>query len=143
MSRKKTFDERVKRTRSCHVWIGANNGGYGEMRHPETRKLVKAHRYAWSLVNGPILTGLVLHHTCHNKLCVRVSHLQLMTKSEHVKLHRLICKQGHVIADPNVYYTTYSTTGRVLRRCKICHLDRVHAYRKAKRDGKQAVLVSA
>ena len=46
---------------------------------------IGAHRYAWSLVNGPIPKGLQINHTCDNGRCVRIEHLWLGTQSENIK----------------------------------------------------------
>lgn len=37
--------------------------------------MLKAHRVAWELANGPIPDGLLVCHRCDNRKCVRVDHL--------------------------------------------------------------------
>ena len=49
---------------------------------------VYAHRYLWEKENGPVPPYSDLHHTCENKICIRLSHLKVMTKDEHGEEHR-------------------------------------------------------
>lgn len=58
----------------CWDWIGSkNNYGYGEFGF--RRKVVKAHRFSYELVNGPIPKGAVLMHSCDRPCCVNPNHL--------------------------------------------------------------------
>lgn len=72
---------------SCWLWTGTINktDGYGRFHvngeHPN------AHRWAYEHLTGINLRGLVLHHKCSNRHCVRISHLEAMTLAEHTKLH--------------------------------------------------------
>lgn len=65
----------------CLVWQGSLAGdGYGTVAHNGER--VKAHRYAWERVNGPIPEGMVIDHKCWNRACVNVAHLRLATPAQ-------------------------------------------------------------
>ena len=65
----------------CHLWNGAlNDQGYGRLR--VEGRLVRAHRYAWERTNGPIPEGVYVDHICHNRACVRDSHLRLATHAQ-------------------------------------------------------------
>jgi hypothetical protein len=79
----------------------------------------KAHRVAYQREVGPIPPGMVIHHVCGEPRCVNVEHMQLVTRAEHVRLHRVIdgrCQRGHDMTDPaNVYVTP---DGR--RNCRTC-----------------------
>ena len=43
--------------------------------------------YVWTLFNGPIPEGYVIHHKDHNKLNDRLDNLELMLKGEHIRHH--------------------------------------------------------
>jgi len=47
----------------------------------------KYHHYVWENVNGKIPKGLHIHHKDENKLNNKINNLQLLTNSEHQKLH--------------------------------------------------------
>lgn len=53
-------------------------------------KTWSAYRLAYALWVGDLPTGChsVVHHRCENRLCLRPSHLVLMTKSEHGREHQ-------------------------------------------------------
>ena len=69
---------------ACHKWTGARDAsGYGIARIGDT--LVRAHRYAWSRVNGPIPAGKVICHTCDNPPCVNLDHLWPGTQGENIR----------------------------------------------------------
>lgn len=65
------------------------------------KKSVRAHRWAWELVNGKIPEGLVIDHLCRNRACVAIDHLRVVTQQENIMagLHnidnRSHCNQGH------------------------------------------------
>lgn len=77
----------------CWHWLGSSvfppgypvhrYGCYAETVIP--RRIVKAHRFAWQFINGPIPRGLETDHLCHNKLCVNPSHLEMVTHQENCK----------------------------------------------------------
>ena len=78
------FWDKVDRSGDCWNWIGSvGQDGYGRMKI--NGKLIKAHRYAYVLFNGPIPTGFIIHHLCHNTACVNPDHLVPVTKSWHTQ----------------------------------------------------------
>ena len=85
----------VEKTDGCWLWTGRDFVGNGYARFywgckPIVR--VYVHRFAYFLAYGELDDGLVIHHTCGNKLCVNPDHLQAMTQAEHMlehDLHRL------------------------------------------------------
>jgi len=66
------------------------------------KKSVRAHRWAWELINGKIPTDKVIDHICRNRACVAIDHLRVVTQQENIMagLHnidnRSHCNQGHL-----------------------------------------------
>lgn len=82
--------KRIEVTDSCWNWLGSvANKGYGNIQRTieGRRNRTQAHRYVYEKLVGEIPEGMLLHHTCHNKRCVRPSHLEPMTYSDHSKMH--------------------------------------------------------
>jgi hypothetical protein len=72
----------------CWPWAGkVRPDGYGEVRINKTVKQL-AHRVVYADAHGGKLTdGMVVHHTCENKLCCNPAHLEALTWIEHSQLH--------------------------------------------------------
>lgn len=108
----------------CLLWIAAHTkAGYGNYKHPITKRNVVAHVYAWELVNGPVPDGYQLHHECHVRSCCLPAHLKPVTSAEHRQIHGAEvtqCPQGHPYDEEN---TRVMTWGNGLRSCKACHRD--------------------
>ena len=58
----------------------ANNRGYGSFWNGE--RSLPVHRYAFITFNGPIDDEMDVDHICHNRRCVRPSHLRAATRGE-------------------------------------------------------------
>ena len=103
---------------NCWIWEGyREEDGYGRWMVPgeEKQKCVKAHRFSFFLLYGR-WPDLELDHICHVRECVRQDHLREASRKENA-LNRAqkLCKRGHPLADPNLYYY-----GNGKRRCKMC-----------------------
>jgi hypothetical protein len=127
----------VKRTSECLEWTGATNRGYGQLAGDD-KKVVKAHRLAWSLANGPIPDGLHVLHHCDNPPCCETDptesypegHLFLGTPADNsadkVAKGRARgpaptrCPDKHPYDEANTYVNP--TTGS--RSCRICRQSR-------------------
>ena len=81
-----TFSMRTKRVGDCLVWQAGKNCGYGRIMVDGRSHL--AHRYAWERVNGPIPDGMFIDHICHNRACVDVRHLRVVTQAQNNRNRR-------------------------------------------------------
>lgn len=98
------------------IWIGG--------------KSVKVHVYAWERINGAKPAGCVLHHKDYNKANYFLDNLELMSESDHRRLHAgWVRKNGEWVAKPcnrcllvlplSGFYPRKGYTPSAL--CKSCH----------------------
>ena len=77
------FWNMVEMSPTCWLWRGSTSGGgYGQFRDSDMAsdrpgRMLRAHRYAWILKNGPIPTGTALRSKCGTRTCVRPDHFTL------------------------------------------------------------------
>ena len=138
----------VRADNGCLEWTRCTNtDGYGQIK--VNGKVIKTHRLAWTLANGPIPDGLNVLHHCDNPPCGETEpseeypegHLFLGTVAMNVadrvakgrtrtgmgrhnaaKTH---CPQRHEYTEANTYVNP--TSGG--RGCRACDLGRVHGVR--------------
>ena len=107
----------------CFVWTGCKNKkGYGSVRFQGTTWVV--HRLAWTELRGPIPEGHDVDHTCFNRGCFNVDHLEPVPHEENVRratVNRTHCKNGHEFTPDNIDPGTMRRQGA--RRCLTCYTE--------------------
>ena len=114
------FWNQVKEIDGCWIWQGyLNDDGYGRLRWKS--RLILAHVLAYNLKVGEVPIGLELDHTCRNRACVNVKHLEPVTHKENMcrgiarNTKKAVCKRGHILSGNNLY--TYPSG---YRKCRTC-----------------------
>jgi hypothetical protein len=142
------FWEKVEKTSSCWIWLGAKNKfNYGEFFYKG--KVWKAHRISYLIENGEYDTSLNVAHKCDNPPCVRPDHLFLATQKQNMvdmvekrrhgsgqkimqsydnwlairpnKSKDDLCPRGHEFSDSNTRIRLINN--RYARVCKTCQYD--------------------
>lgn len=120
----------------CILWTGAQNKGYGKLWRDG--KTWGAHRFAWTLKNGPIPDGMVIDHLCRTPLCINPEHMEATSIQVNtlrgisssafnaVKAH---CKRGHEFTPENTYLKASGRSDRPSRHCRTCKPLYLRAYR--------------
>ena len=96
-----------------HLYTKQKSGG-GHYRYDEL-----IHRAVWQYNNGIIPEGYIIHHIDGNKSNNDISNLQLMTGTEHRKLHNRIAKstRTHVCKICGKQFQTTKSTAFVQKYC--------------------------
>ena len=122
----------------CWEWTGGLDvDGYGVFRGEG--RVLRAHRYAWEQVHGPVPVGLVLDHRCHDpqscaggtscphRRCVNPGHLVVLPIRDNVlravpssptvaNAAKSVCVRGHPLSGVNLYIHPKRGT----RHCRAC-----------------------
>ena len=117
--------QRGVRADECWAWLGSTYpAGYG---HSAARRLEPsgyAHRVAYTLLVGPIPSGLTIDHLCRNRGCVNPVHLEPVTHRENtlrspdapaaINARKTHCPKGHPYSGRNLVITKSG------RNCRLC-----------------------
>jgi len=67
----------------CWIYTGkVNNLGYGDFWSDDS--IVGAHRFGYEAQGGVLDPELVVDHTCENRSCIRLEHLEQVTNKENL-----------------------------------------------------------
>lgn len=98
------FWSKVAITPGCWLWLASTDGrGYGQFWSGV--KLIKAHKWAYQQLVGPVPAGMDLDHVkargCAHRTCVNPAHLEPVTRKENIQRGRNAnrekthCAYGH------------------------------------------------
>jgi hypothetical protein len=137
------FWPKVQKSDGCWEWKASKNAaGYGRFSvrlSLDNWATVYAHRFAYTLVVGPIPEGLTLDHLCRNPGCVNPAHLEPVTMRENVmrgnspivrQANQTHCIHGHEFAGDNVYIRKDNGA----RMCRACSARRGRERRQRERS---------
>ena len=94
----------------CWLWTGTTQKGYGAYRPAGKvhRYMLRAHRYAYQRMRGPIPPNQELDHLCRQKRCVNpdhleaVSHLVNVRRGDRVRRDTHCAVRGHLLDKANL-----------------------------------------
>lgn len=81
-----------QKSSNCQIFNGLRffprrDGYYRLRRYPKQHRYKYLHRLVWEFYKGPIPSGYTIHHKNSNKADNRIENLELLSRSEHAKLH--------------------------------------------------------
>jgi len=116
----------------CWIWTGAvfqRRGGYGAVGYEG--RTWRIHRLTYTLLVGPVPSGLVLDHLCRQRLCCNPAHLEPVTQL--INLERGLtgrrkthCTHGHALVGDNLFIRQRGNGERW--ECRTCI--RTHRHRR-------------
>ncbi len=132
--RRKSLAPFIVAENGCWLWQRTTTHGYGHK--PVNGRYVRAHRWAYELLVGPIPEGLELDHLCRDRACINPAHLEPVTRRENAKRGsaglinaarqraKTHCKNGHPFNEAN---TRVNRKG--YRECRACAREKMQRRR--------------
>lgn len=120
----------TKLANGCWRWDGhKDQKGYGGVSVKINGRFrnLRAHRYLYELMVGPVAKELHLDHLCRNPSCVNPAHLEPVTPRENtmrgvgptkVNAEKTHCLRGHPLSGDNVYRKPGTPNWRQCRKCQ-------------------------
>lgn len=115
----------------CWIWTASTVNGYGQFG--SGGRTVRAHRFAYELLIGPIPDGMHLDHLCQTPPCVNPAHLEPVLpaiNAKRVGMRITACPQGHEYTPENTAFHNGA------RYCRQCARDSQKRMREAKKVAK-------
>jgi len=114
------FWSKVNKTETCWLWTASTVRGYGSFG--ANGVVVRAHRWSYERIVGPVQPGLQLDHLCRIRRCVNPAHLEPVAQATNVRRgnggknwrDKTHCPSGHEYTQGNVRYYRNS------RHCREC-----------------------
>lgn len=131
------FWAKVNKTETCWLWTAQIDAkGYG--RFAVNSRPVRAHRFAFERLVGPIPVGLELDHLCRVTSCCNPSHLEAVTPAENKRRARKThCLRGHEFTTENTRPARDGT--RLCRECRRLHKAAYYLRKKERRQAMESL----
>jgi hypothetical protein len=114
-----------RRDDGCWEWTGrVKTNGYGTF-FPSRRHSWNAHRWAYTVLVGPIPEGMQLDHRCRNRRCVNPAHLEPVSpalNASRAAAMRTHCPHGHPYDEENTGWWGGH------RHCRTCNAEQCAEY---------------
>jgi hypothetical protein len=137
----------------CWLWTGTKTSSrqrendllYGIISI--NRRPVRAHRFAYELLVGPIPRDKELDHLCRNTLCVNPAHLEPVSHRENTargeaarinaarEMAKTHCKRGHEFTPENTMWSRTKHGCGWQRQCRACMRLRSRKYAAKRKKG--------
>lgn len=70
-------------SKGCRIWMSTIQNGYGLIHINGKHR--RAHRWLYEFFNGKLAKKLDIDHLCSNRRCIRLGHLEPVTRSENIQ----------------------------------------------------------
>jgi len=95
--RLKIWDKDTERP-TFKAGISISTDGYIQIRVVgKPKNIIKLHRYLMEIKIGrPLKSSEIVHHINEDRFDNKIENLQIVTRSQHNKIHKFLCKKGEV-----------------------------------------------